>query len=49
VAEGMVSEGPAEIRGRVRDWLTERLEAADAQAALPEPDSWSDWDERLRR
>jgi hypothetical protein len=45
----MVSEGPAEIRGRVRAWLTARLGAAGADAALPEPESWSDWDERLRR
>jgi 1,2-phenylacetyl-CoA epoxidase catalytic subunit len=49
VAEGMVSEGPAEIRGRVRGWLEQRLSAAAARASLPDPAEWSDWDERLRR
>jgi ring-1,2-phenylacetyl-CoA epoxidase subunit PaaC len=49
VAEGMVSEGPDEIRARVRDWLVERLGAAQAQASLPDPADWSDWDEQRRR
>ena len=49
VAEGMVSEGPDEIRVRVRDWLVERLGAAGAQAALADPADWSDWDEETRR
>jgi phenylacetate-CoA oxygenase PaaI subunit len=49
VAEGMVSEGPDEIRARVRDWLVERLGAAEAQASLPDPADWSDWDEQRRR
>jgi 1,2-phenylacetyl-CoA epoxidase catalytic subunit len=49
VAEGMVSEGPDQIRGRVRGWLTERLDIAGALAALADPADWSDWDERYRR
>ena len=49
VAEGMVSEGPDQIRGRVRDWLADRLGAAGARAELADPVDWSDWDERHRR
>jgi 1,2-phenylacetyl-CoA epoxidase catalytic subunit len=49
VAEGMVSEGPAEIRARVRDWLVARLGAEDAQATLDDPADWSGWDEKTRR
>jgi phenylacetate-CoA oxygenase PaaI subunit len=49
VADSMVSEGPDEIRERVRTWLTDRLSAAGAHAALSAPTDWSDWDERTRR
>jgi 1,2-phenylacetyl-CoA epoxidase catalytic subunit len=49
VTEGMVSEGPDEIRARVRDWLVERLHAAGVQATLVDPADWSDWDEQTRR
>lgn len=49
MSEGMIAEGPEEIRARVRDWLIERLGAAGARAELPEPTAWSDWDERHRR
>jgi 1,2-phenylacetyl-CoA epoxidase catalytic subunit len=49
VSEGMVSAGPGEIRGRVRDWLTERLMSAGAAADLRDPSDWSDWDESHRR
>jgi ring-1,2-phenylacetyl-CoA epoxidase subunit PaaC len=49
VAEGMVSGGPDEIRGPVRDWLVARLAAADAQATLADPADWTDWDEHTRR
>jgi hypothetical protein len=45
----MVSEGPAEIRARVRDWLVARLGAEDAQATLDDPADWSGWDEKTRR
>lgn len=47
--EGMVSEGPDEIRARVRVWLADRLGAAGARADLPDPEDWSDWDEPYRR
>jgi 1,2-phenylacetyl-CoA epoxidase catalytic subunit len=49
VDEGMVSDGPDAVRGRVRDWLVAQLAAQDAEAALPEPSDWSDWDEQYRR
>jgi phenylacetate-CoA oxygenase PaaI subunit len=49
LAEGMVGDGPDRIRGRVRDWLTDRLGAAGAQVTLADPQDWSDWDERTRR
>jgi phenylacetate-CoA oxygenase PaaI subunit len=49
VAHQMLSEGPDEIRARVRNWLTDRLDAAGAQATLADPEDWSDWDERTRR
>jgi phenylacetate-CoA oxygenase PaaI subunit len=49
MSEGMVATAPGEIRRRVRNWLTERLQAAGARAALPEPEDWADWDERYRR
>lgn len=49
VTEGMVSEGPDEIRARVRDWLVGRLDAAGVQATLADPADWSDWDEETRR
>jgi hypothetical protein len=45
----MVSEGPDEVRARVRDWLVERLGAAGAQATLADPADWSDWNEETRR
>ena len=46
---GMLSEGPASIRARVRDWLSELLSAQGAQPSLPEPTDWSQWDEESRR
>jgi ring-1,2-phenylacetyl-CoA epoxidase subunit PaaC len=49
LADGMVSEGPDEIRTRVRTWLVDRLGASGANATLADPDDWSDWDERRRR
>ena len=48
-AEGMVGEGPDEIRARVRDWLVARLDAAGVQLTLTDPADWSDWDEHTRR
>jgi phenylacetate-CoA oxygenase PaaI subunit len=49
IAAGMVSDTPDEIRARVRDWLVDRLDAAGAQASLPDPADWYDWDEHRRR
>jgi ring-1,2-phenylacetyl-CoA epoxidase subunit PaaC len=49
VSEGMVAEGPAAVRARVRDWLSELLAAEQANAALEQPSDWSEWDERQRR
>jgi len=48
-SQGMVCEGPDTIRARVRDWLAARLDVAGCAVQLPEPDDWSDWDERYRR
>jgi ring-1,2-phenylacetyl-CoA epoxidase subunit PaaC len=49
IERGMLGEGPAAIRGRVRDWLTALLEAEGAGVALDEPADWSAWDPRGRR
>jgi 1,2-phenylacetyl-CoA epoxidase catalytic subunit len=49
VAQGMLSEGPAAVRGRVRDWLTGLLRAEGRAVTLDEPSDWSGWDEALRR
>jgi ring-1,2-phenylacetyl-CoA epoxidase subunit PaaC len=48
VREGMISEGPDAIRGRVRDWLVELMRREDAGARLEDP-RFEDWDERWRR
>jgi 1,2-phenylacetyl-CoA epoxidase catalytic subunit len=49
VAAGMVSDGPAGVRQRVRDWLSDLLDAEGAGVTLEAPADWSDWDEQLRR
>jgi 1,2-phenylacetyl-CoA epoxidase catalytic subunit len=49
LAQGMVSEGPAAIRARVRDWLCALLADLDCSASLEEPRDWSGWDEEHRR
>ena len=49
VARGMVSDGPAAVRGRVRDWLSELLDGQGAAVELTDPTDWSDWDELRRR
>jgi len=49
IEQRMVSEGPAAIRSRVRDWLTALLRSHGAAVSLPEPDGWSDWDAEHRR
>jgi 1,2-phenylacetyl-CoA epoxidase catalytic subunit len=45
IAAGMVSEGPAAIRARVRDWLGPLVNGV----CLDEPTEWSNWDAQLRR
>jgi 1,2-phenylacetyl-CoA epoxidase catalytic subunit len=49
VTRGMVSEGPAMVRGRVRGWLQELLASEGASVPLGEPGNFGDWDERFRR
>jgi 1,2-phenylacetyl-CoA epoxidase catalytic subunit len=49
VQRGMVSEGPAAIRGRVRDWLSALLSPQGVDLALDEPADWSNWDPLERR
>ncbi len=49
VAEGMVSEGPAAVRDRVRGWLTTLLDAESIRIELDDPTDWSNWDEEHRR
>jgi ring-1,2-phenylacetyl-CoA epoxidase subunit PaaC len=49
VARGMVSEGPAAVRERVREWLVGLLDAQGVAIALEEPRDWSEWDEAYRR
>ena len=49
IDRGMVSEGPAEVRERVRAWLTGLLADEGVAVELPEPVDWSGWDERYRR
>ncbi len=49
VAQGMVSEGPAAVRGRVRDWLSALLEDLGCGADLNDPTDWRGWDEEHRR
>jgi 1,2-phenylacetyl-CoA epoxidase catalytic subunit len=50
IAASMVSEGPAAIRGRVRDWLGALLSSHGSAGAvdLAEPGDWSSWDEGRR-
>ncbi|MGA2927827.1 MAG: Phenylacetic acid catabolic protein [Solirubrobacteraceae bacterium] len=49
IAQGMVSEGPAMIRDRVRVWLTGLLDAQQAKLTFDEPSDWSGWDEERRQ
>jgi phenylacetate-CoA oxygenase PaaI subunit len=49
MADGMMSDSPDRIRARVREWLVSRLGAAGAEASLPDPAGWSDWDAQTRR
>jgi ring-1,2-phenylacetyl-CoA epoxidase subunit PaaC len=49
VSAGMVSEGPAAVRERVREWLSMLLFAQGAGVGLDDPTDWSTWNERQRR
>ena len=49
IAQGILSEGPAAVRGRVREWLTSLLAAERVEVQLPEPADWSGWDAEHRR
>jgi ring-1,2-phenylacetyl-CoA epoxidase subunit PaaC len=49
IEQGMVSEGPTAVRGRVRDWLSTLLHGEGVDIALEEPADWSRWDQELRR
>jgi phenylacetate-CoA oxygenase PaaI subunit len=46
---GMVSEGPAEVRKRVGEWLTALLREHRAEITLEEPADWVGWDAEHRR
>jgi 1,2-phenylacetyl-CoA epoxidase catalytic subunit len=46
---GMVDEGPAAVRDRVRTWLTSVFAREGVALALPEPADWSGWNELHRR
>ena len=49
IEHGMVGEGPAAIRGRVREWLTAVLHGEGVELVLDDPADWSGWDRELRR
>ncbi|MBV9423693.1 MAG: phenylacetate-CoA oxygenase subunit PaaI [Solirubrobacterales bacterium] len=49
IARGMVIEGPAAIRRRVREWLLALSDGVGARVALDEPADWDGWDEVHRR
>ncbi len=45
----MVSEGPEDIRRRVRDWISRLLLAEGSGVTLDDPADWSTWDEGRRQ
>ena len=49
VAQRMLSDGPDAVRNRVRDWLSELLNAEGAGLILGDPVDWTDWDDHRRR
>jgi ring-1,2-phenylacetyl-CoA epoxidase subunit PaaC len=49
IERGMVAQGPAAIRDRVRRWLAALLEAEGVTVALEEPGDWSAWDRERRQ
>jgi ring-1,2-phenylacetyl-CoA epoxidase subunit PaaC len=49
ISQQMVSEGPNAVRRRVRDWLSQLLDAEGEGVALDDPTDWSTWDETKRQ
>ncbi len=49
VARGMVSQGPAELREQVANWLTALLRDNGAELTLDEPADWGGWEAERRR
>jgi hypothetical protein len=49
LTQGILSDSPATVRGRVRDWLTTLLAAERVGVELPEPADWLGWDAEHRR
>jgi phenylacetate-CoA oxygenase PaaI subunit len=49
IERGMVADGPAAIRDRVRRWLLGLLEAHSVTVALEEPSDWSAWGPERRQ
>jgi 1,2-phenylacetyl-CoA epoxidase catalytic subunit len=49
LADGLISEGPAAQRERVRAWATGLIADEGAELDLPEPEDWTGWDATRRR
>ncbi len=49
IADEMISDGPDTVRRRVRDWLSELLNAEGSGVPLDDPSDWSTWDETRRQ
>ena len=47
--EGLISEGPAAQRERVRAWAVALAAQEGVELELPEPEDWSRWDATRRR
>ena len=49
IDEGLISEGPAAQRERVRSWAVALAAQEGVALELPEPEDWSGWDASRRR
>jgi 1,2-phenylacetyl-CoA epoxidase catalytic subunit len=49
ISQGMVSQGPDAVRGRVRDWLTDLLRAEGSAVVLVAPSDWTTWEQTGRQ
>ena len=49
IQEGLISEGPAAQRDRVRVWALGLATGEGVELELPEPEDWSGWDPARRR